>query len=228
MRTVFCAGVLLCVLNHTHPALAGDFNSPKLPPASNFWSGCYVGLDGAGSVGGGTGGGNFGLGAVIGGQFGCNYQGGLVVVGLVSEGAWSSLVARNDSSGSTGATFKSTTNRWDADVAARIGYLYRYDVLTYAKVGVAFGDFKYNTTDTSAGTVMTGSATIPGLLLGAGMEYMVTQQWFVQGGVDFILFRPTDVTLNCTPAAACLTPSTVSTTTEVEFLGKVGVTYKFM
>ena len=228
MRTVACVGVLLAASICAHPALAGDFSAPKLPPAADFWTGCYIGLEGAGSIGGGNGGGNVGLGALIGGQLGCNYQGGLTVVGVEGEGAWSSLVAHDDSSSATGATFSSTTNRWDADIAARIGYLYRYDILTYAKLGVAFGDFQYNTTDTSMGTVMTGSATIPGLLIGSGMEYMVTPQWFVQGELDFILFRPTDVTLSCAPAAACTASSTVSTTTEFEFLGKVGVAYKFM
>src|SRR5579864_2034180 len=213
-------------------ATAADFG--PLPvnaeTAAHPWTGCYVGPELGGILSGGS---SVGLGAVVGGLAGCNYHSGHVVFGAEGEFMWSGMTAHKDAiSGglfSTGS-LATTQNQWDADIAARVGYLFRYDTLSYLKIGAAFGDYKFTTTTTAfpfPATVTSGSLSMAGLLLGGGLELMLTPHWFARGEFDLVLFNPKDVTFTCTPALFCASGSTVSTQNEAQFFAKVGATYRF-
>jgi opacity protein-like surface antigen len=216
-------------------AMAADFGPlpANAETAAHPWSGCYVGPELGGIISGGSGGAGAGLGAVIGGLAGCNYHSGHVVFGAEGEFMWSGMTAHKDtvSDGLFSTNSLATTqNQWDADIAARVGYLFRYDTLSYLKIGAAFGDYKFTTTTTAfpfPATVTSGSLTMAGLLLGGGLELMLTPNWFARGEFDLVLFNPKDATLTCTPAVFCVSGSTVSTQDEVQFFAKVGATYRF-
>jgi outer membrane immunogenic protein len=184
----------------------------KVAPASVFsWTGCYLGghtgygwgkdTNSYGTVidGGGV---DFApeagpynhntSGGLVGGQLGCNYQVPSTnwVVGLEGEMWWSgmkgSLTTPEDPSDGPGFgggfTKFQSQNRWDADIALRLGFAMNQS-LPYAKVGVAWGNFRYTewhddfpTTHACPGYPATPCSasftdTRPGLLLGVGWEF---------------------------------------------------------
>ena len=191
------------------------------------WTGCYVGPEVGAIFSGGSSGAGGGLSATVGGLVGCNYHAGRAVFGAEAEAMWSGLSANNDST----TSMATTQNHWDGDIAARIGYLVRYNILSYFKVGAAFGDYKFTTTTTTfpfPTTVTSGGLTMAGLLVGGGVEFMLTPRWFARGEADFVLFSPKDATLTCTPAVFCTSGATLSTQIEAQFHIRVGVTYRFM
>jgi opacity protein-like surface antigen len=216
-------------------AMAADFGPlpANAETAAAPWSGCYVGPELGGLISAGNGGAGTGLGAVFGGVAGCDYHSGHVVFGAEGEFLWSTMTAHKDSI--TGPPFPtsslaSTQNQWDADIAARVGYLFRYDTLSYLKIGAAAGDYKFTTTSTAfplPATVTSGSLTMAGLLLGGGLELMLAPNWFARGEFDLVLFNPKDATMSCTPVAFCASGSSTSTQSEVQFFAKVGATYRF-
>jgi opacity protein-like surface antigen len=71
-----------------------------------------------------------------------------------------------------------TRNRWSADIAARAGIAVDR-ALVYAKAGLAAGEFAFSFANAvpDAGN---GSATLAGLLFGAGVEYAVAPSWSVK------------------------------------------------
>ena len=151
----------------------------KAPAAASFsWTGCYAGVHGGGGwmrdsfisdASGSSGGGGF-----AGGQLGCNVQAGVIVWGIEGEAAWSGLTDHLNRGFAVDVT---THNRWSADIAARAG-LAVDRTLVYGKAGVAAGHFAFSAD--LAPDVENGSATLAGLLLGAGVEYALTQNWSVK------------------------------------------------
>jgi outer membrane immunogenic protein len=73
-------------------------------------------------------------------------------------------------------------SNWYATIRGRVGFLADPRVLIYVTGGVAFGDNTYNIQDYSgccgAGTL---SQTHTGWAAGAGVEYMIAQNWTVKG-----------------------------------------------
>jgi opacity protein-like surface antigen len=202
--------------------------------ATQSWTGCYAGPELGGIVSGGTSGAGVGLAATIGGLAGCNYHSGHAVFGAEGEIMWSNLSANSDTASGglfPSSSFATTRNQWDGDIAARVGYLFRYDVLSYLKIGAAFGDYKFTTTTTTfpfPATLTSGGLWMAGLLLGGGAELMLSPHWFARGEFDVVLFSPKDATLNCTPTVFCTSGATLSTQAEAQFHAKIGVTYRFM
>jgi outer membrane immunogenic protein len=116
-----------------------------MPPAPlpYSWTGCYVGIQAGGSLETDSTfsqAGVFGNGAIAGGQVGCNYQTGMLVFGIEGEGFWSSLRSQTSlvDSSEDNSEVLTTSNRWDADVAARLGVAFDR-TLFYSKFGVAWG-----------------------------------------------------------------------------------------
>jgi outer membrane immunogenic protein len=209
----------------------------KDPPVIYNWTGCYVGVQaGVGaqqdSFAGGSQGEN-GYGAVAGGQIGCNYQIGMLVVGIEGDGLWSGI--RNTfSEGSPGVIAdpfsEVAKNNWDADIAFRVGAAFDR-LLVYGKGGVAWGGFDFSSTSTLGGPSegFHGSATLPGALIGIGMEYALpgTQNWTAKIEYNYIAFAQTNVTLTETiggvPTGYIVNESYGATKQLIKF----GINYKF-
>lgn len=156
-------------------ASAADMALPApLPSAPQFsWTGCYVGIQGGGGAMDDTFSGEHGAGAVAGGQAGCNYQTGILVFGIEGDGLWSGLTDTFTNSTSPDFTQLSAHNRWDFDVAGRLGVAFN-NVLIYGKAGWVWGRFDFNDTALFSGALVatvTANATLDGLLIGVGAEY---------------------------------------------------------
>lgn len=123
-------------------------------------------------------------GRVMGGlQAGYNYQMGNVVLGieatasLLQNEKWSN---QND----PGTMFSSTVN-WDATLAPRLGYAFDR-TLIFAKAGLAVAEFEYG--HDRNGTIISGSSTRAGYVVGAGLEYALTQNISIKGEYDYMDF----------------------------------------
>jgi outer membrane immunogenic protein len=213
----------------------------KAPPGAVYnWTGCYVGVQaGIGAqqddFAGGSNGAN-GYGAVAGGQIGCNYQTGMLVVGIEGDGLWSGI--RNTFSEGSNTSIDSISegakNNWDADVALRVGVAFDR-LLIYGKGGVAWGGFDFRTTEVNPdGCGCTvgyhGTATLPGALIGIGMEYAIPsfQNWTAKIEYNYIAFAQTNVnfpeTINGVPDGFVENESYGATKQLIKF----GLNYKFL
>ncbi len=177
-------------------------------------------------------------GAVLGAQVGCNYQFQQNwVVGLEGEFAWSgikgSFTAPEDEGVGNFSTFESR-NRWNGDLALRLGYAMDRN-LFYGKVGAAWGDFRYTETHDDFPTVHAascGGGAKPcsvdvtnnrvGLLLGAGWEYAITNNWTAKIEYNYINYGSATIAYPSTTAA--IQSFSVHDTVNVV---KVGVNYLF-
>jgi outer membrane immunogenic protein len=199
------------------PALAADVpvKGPvyKAGPAPFSWSGCYLGAHAG--YGWGKDKNDFATallsdptegdfapeagpynhsthGGIFGGQLGCNYQApNNWVWGVESELSWSGMKGglTTPEDGADPGTFTrfESRNRWDGDVALRLGYAADRS-LFYGKVGVAWGNFRYTETHDDFPTTHscpggTGICSVgftdtrTGLLWGVGWEYALQNNW---------------------------------------------------
>jgi outer membrane immunogenic protein len=175
-------------------------------------------------------------GGLAGGQIGCNYQfAPNWVVGVEGEVWWSgikgSFTAPEDfADPGTFSRFESR-NRWDGDIALRLGYTSNRHLL-YAKVGVAFGNFNYTEWHDdfpsthacpNGGTCSVSfSKTVPGLLFGAGWEYAFLNNWSVKVEYNYINYA--SHTIPYPSAGAGLQDFGVHDTKQIV---KIGVNYLF-
>jgi outer membrane immunogenic protein len=222
---------------------------PYVAPAPVFtWTGCYVGVHaGAGVVhdqGFQTGGilllpppapaDRHGIGGLAGGQVGCNYQTGMLVLGIEGEGFWSGMRINVDQfEGNTVFLNTSIKNRWDYDVAARIGVAFDR-ALVYGKAGWVAGRFEWNSAFVNCQlfcSTTQGNATLDGLLIGVGLEYAFLNNWTVKFEYDYLGFGSKNVAFS----AFCATcndggPATQRFTQNVsadKHIFKVGLNYLF-
>jgi outer membrane immunogenic protein len=220
MKKILFSG--FCALVATS-AFAADMpvKAPVAPAVAAFrWTGCYVGIHGGYGWGrnnnqfgqaiasGGTEGGEtfeFGPydqnldGGIFGGQVGCNYQFQQNwVIGGEGEFYWTgmkgSVITPED--GPDPGTFSQfqVKNRWDGDIAARVGYAWDRSLL-YGKVGAAWGNFRYIEThddfpvDNGCNSCsVTFDKTRVGLLLGVGWEYAFLDNWTIKVEYNHIDF----------------------------------------
>ena len=201
---------------------APAYAKAPIAPAYN-WTGCYVGVQAGGGIIGTTFANNTtsntdgGGGALVGGQAGCNYQAGLFVFGLEGEGAWSGITDRNFFS--AGPEVSTVRNRWDADLALRVGFAVDR-ALVYGKAGAAAGNFNFNF-DNGHGAFDRGQSTLGGLLLGAGVEYAFASSWTAKLEYNVIDFVNKDVSFNSQSGLV-----TASEAAKKQIV-KVGVNYRF-
>jgi outer membrane immunogenic protein len=158
----------------------------KAPVAYN-WTGCYIGVQaGGGLLSAETFTGpnnNWGSG----GQAGCNYQAGQFVFGFEGEGAWSGITDLVVDDVSTQFNHVTVRNRWDADLAVRLG-LAIDRTLVYGKAGAAFGSFDFGQSgvDVDGNPFFShGQSTLGDLLPGAGLEYTFAMKSVVKVGVNY-------------------------------------------
>jgi outer membrane immunogenic protein len=209
-------------------AMAADMSVPyvKSSPIGGpyyNWTGCYIGANAGGIGVNDKFAGNWGAGALAGGQLGCNYQMSQFVIGIDGNGDWSSA---KDSSSFTGGN-TSATNTFEADVGVRAGIAFDR-LLVYGKVGAAWLGYNFNSSFTGPfGTTTTGSATLPGVLIGWGMEYGITPNWTGRVETGFILTNATNVTTNCAGAGCGVPATTLSSQDSQAFYTKIAFSYKF-
>ena len=175
-------------------------------------------------------------GGVFGGQLGCNYQtANNWVVGVEGE-LWGSgmrggTVTLEDGNDPGSFTSYKSKNLWDADIALRLGYAWGRSLL-YGKVGVAVGKFSYEIRHDDIPThhacspatflavcVESFSDKPIGLLLGAGWEYAVTNNWSLKVEYDYLKFESRSY--NYTASLGNYSNS------ETKQIVKVGVNYRF-
>jgi outer membrane immunogenic protein len=247
-RDILFAGIAALAISSTS-ALAADLDYPAVPlkasPVSYSWTGCYLGAhvgggqlqsDFAGTAGSVSPASNSwaqgGIGAVAGGQAGCNYQSGYFVAGVEGELYWSDLNIQQDFTDILTPADVHTAqvrNTTDATIAARAGFALDRS-LFYGKLGVAWGWFNWSATDccaTGAPPLTTNpSATIPGLLLGAGFEYALWGNWTTKIEYDYINYGTRDVQFTIASGGA-ITDIFSETTRQQIQLVKLGLNYKF-
>jgi len=176
-----------------------------------------------------------GIGGLAGGQVGCNYQTGMLVLGIEGEGFWSGMRINVDQfEGNT--VFLNTTikNRWDYDVAARIGVAFDR-ALVYGKAGWVAGRFEWNSAFVNCQlfcSTTQGNATLDGLLIGIGLEYAFLNNWTVKFEYDYLGFGSKNVAFTSTSPCIliCSGPSVSTQLQNVsadKHIFKVGLNYLF-
>jgi outer membrane immunogenic protein len=219
------------------PAMAADLAPMPVkaaaPPSVFSWTGCYLGVH----VGGGKQSsdriseGTFGgVGAIGGAQAGCNLQWRQFVIGVEGEYWASGLRDRNFFQDIDETFEQSSRNRWDGAVSLRSGFAIERAFI-YGKLGVVWGKFEYaddasNLIPQSFST--RGNATFTGVLIGAGFEYALTDNWTTKFEYNYLDFgdKVVDFTsTECVPG--CVTSTFRQTVKEVKQIAKVGVNYKF-
>jgi outer membrane immunogenic protein len=212
--------------------------APIVAPAPVFsWTGCYIGVHaGAGVLldqgfqdGGGAPADRHGIGGLAGGQVGCNYQTGMLVLGIEGEGFWSGMkVTRDNFDGTDLFNTTSIKNKWDYDVAARIGVAFDR-ALVYGKAGWVAGGFDWNSQNVNfcgVCAVTTGSATLNGLLIGVGLEYAFTNNWTAKFEYDYLGFGARNVNF-VTVIPNITTFTNTQNVSADKHIFKVGVNYLF-
>jgi outer membrane immunogenic protein len=254
-KLILSAAIAVSAIVGVGAASAADLPMKAMPytaaaPAFT-WTGCYVGAHAGAGVVHDQGfffqnvsiqelstspADRHGVGGLAGGQIGCNYQTGMLVLGIEGEGFWSGMRINQDGF-IRNILIESTTirNKWDYDVAARIGVAFDR-ALVYGKAGWVAGRFDWNSRQDlckfiSCPITNEGGATLDGLLIGLGLEYAFTNNWTVKFEYDYLGFGAKNVgfTANC-PTPTC-SPSISSTFTENvsadKHIFKVGLNYLF-
>jgi outer membrane immunogenic protein len=200
-------------------------------PATYNWTGCYAGVH----VGGGwessswAGVGPSGAGVVGGAQAGCNLQIRQFVIGVEGEFSGSSLSDHVSDSGGGFGSQSNARNIWDGAISVRSGFAFDR-AFVYGKVGAIVGKFEYDRSSFGPGSSQTGNGSkiFPGVLMGVGFEYALTDNWTTKFEYNYIDFGNQDVnfTQTCDPAA-CAVPTFTTTVKEIKQIAKIGVNYKF-
>jgi opacity protein-like surface antigen len=176
--------------------------------------------------------GGSGIGAVGGAQAGCNVQWRQFVIGCEFWG--SSLYDRHfNAQDSPDFHFNSDSfsrNRWDGAISVRSGVAFDRAFI-YGKLGVVWGKFDY-TRDLALedhSLSIRGNAVIPGVLIGVGFEYALTDNWTTKFEYNYIDYGNKIVNFTETRcnAAVCVTDTFSHTVKERKQIAKIGINYKF-
>jgi outer membrane immunogenic protein len=179
-------------------------------------------------------------GGVVGGQIGCNYQfAPNWLVGVEGEFFWSGIkggyTAPEDFADPGSLSRFESRNRWDGDIALRFGHVWGRNFF-YGKVGAAFGNFRYIETHDdfpSTHACPNGGAcsvdftrTVPGLLLGAGLEHALTwppgDHWTIKVEYNYINYVSHSIPY---PSAGAGIPN--FPVHDTKHIVKIGVNYYF-
>jgi outer membrane immunogenic protein len=205
MKWAFAAGILLA-LGATGSASAADMAIKARPVVAPViatpWTGCYIG----GNVGGGwtridttrvqtdliiPAPANYGRendnGFIGGGQVGCDFQTGNLVLGVQGMFDFGNINGRH---ALTDFPAFSETNNLRSIITGtgRFGWLFTPSVLTYGKVGVAWLNNR-NQVFTPGGALLESSSfTVPGMTVGAGIEWMFAPNWSVFAEYNYMWF----------------------------------------
>jgi len=184
MKKILLGTVGLVALCASAPALAADLapytKAPAMAAPVYNWTGFYIGAHAGGAIAGGIvdpASGDTSDGQYLGGvQVGADYQfAPHWVVGI--EGQYSWLSSNNTAVNFPGGFVYSNDERALGSVTGRLGYVVG-PVLLYSKGGYAYSDYRQNLTLGGAPVAfgLDGSRK-NGFTVGAGIEYMLTQNW---------------------------------------------------
>jgi outer membrane immunogenic protein len=221
------------------PAMAADLGArPAVkavaPPPVFSWTGCYLGVH----VGGGKQSSDFisegtfgGVGAIGGAQAGCNLQWRQFVIGVEGEYWASGLRDRDFGQGAFFTEEESSRNRWDGAISLRSGFAFERAFI-YGKLGVVWGKFEYaiDASNNNPSTFTSrGDATFTGLLIGAGFEYALTDNWTTKFEYNYLDYgnKVVDFAFTDCNFGVCVSGTERFTVKEVKHIAKVGVNYKF-
>jgi outer membrane immunogenic protein len=246
-KLIISAAVSVSAIFGIGAASAADLAVRAMPyaaPAPAFsWTGCYVGVHAGAGVLLDQGfqsqrmvtQDRHGVGGLAGGQIGCNYQTGMLVLGIEGEGFWSGMKITVDRFGGINGNtlFESTSirNKWDYDVAGRIGVAFDR-ALVYGKAGWVAGRFDWNAADINCGNFCNttqGGATLDGLLIGLGLEYAFFNNWTAKFEYDYLGFGSKNVVFTTSCPTFCIPPTFTHTenVSADKHIFKVGLNYKF-
>jgi outer membrane immunogenic protein len=229
-RTIakWCA-VAAVVFPFVGSAAAADMQSPvyKAPPSPEpvfSWTGFYLGVnggygwsrfDGSGTFGSGS---TTGKGWLGGATVGYNYQMGRFVLGIEGEFDWADV--KHEESLFAGTL--SLKNDYFITAAPRLGYAFDR-ALVYGKVGAAWTRDKWSANDGLGGTA-SASNNRSGWMLGAGLEYALSQNLSAKIEYDYLMFG------SVTPSFATAGGMTVTGVGSMELatqIVKAGLNYRF-
>ncbi len=235
MKKLLLATVALVALGATVPALAADLPARQRAPAYTKappyaaplynWTGFYIGghLGGVFSGNNNFGGlatGNDGNGRFLGGlQGGADYQfAPNWVIGAEAEYSW--IAGNNGSIVFPNGSIYTNSQRGLGSVTGRIGYTWGPGLL-YVKGGYAFADNNQSLIVGGAATpfALSGNQS-NGWTVGAGLEYMLTQNWSAKIEYQYYNFGDSSFT---TPAPL---PSYGNFRTD-DHVVKAGINYRF-
>jgi outer membrane immunogenic protein len=209
MKKLIVATGLLAALV-VSPAFAADLKAPVYkappppPPPVYTWTGCYIGpnigwarAETKVTVDGFAEGSLSRDGFAWGGQVGCDYQfAGNWVIGI--QGIFDGLSSNNDND-HVSILFPDlrwhNKSSWFATVTGRIGFLATPQFLLYAKGGWGWVNHRIELVDTLTGFAVTGAANNNnrnGPDVGAGFEWMFTQNWSLWVEWDHIFLKNRD------------------------------------
>ena len=120
----------------------------------------------------------------------------MLVLGIEGEGFWSGMKVTQDTfEGNLLFGSARIRNKWDYDVAGRIGVAFER-ALVYGKAGWVAGGFDWNFATAPPFSTFSnqGSATLDGLLIGVGLEYAFLNNWTVKFEYDYLGFEAKNVT----------------------------------
>jgi outer membrane immunogenic protein len=249
-KLILSAAVVVSAILGIHSASAADMAvkaRPSVAPAPVFtWTGCYIGAHAGAGVVRDQGfeqngliqttfvdaglADRGGIGGLAGGQAGCNYQTGMLVLGIEGEGFWSGMkITRDAFEGTTQFATASIRNKWDYDVAGRIGVAFDR-ALVYGKAGWVWGGFDWDARFVNfcglTCPVTTGSTTLDGLLIGVGLEYAFLNNWTVKFEYDYLGFGSKNVNfVTVVPAQVAFTQT--QNVSADKHIFKVGLNYLF-
>lgn len=193
------------------------------------WTGCYIGFHaGAGwgtkwwsdravldNVSYST------SGWVGGGQLGCDYQAGPVVLGVEGDLSWTNIEGNGAPANFANSQFNSKID-WIASAGARAGFVADKSLI-YVKLAAAWADESHTLYPSPAFGVQsqTLSDTRFGILLGAGIEYMIAPILSAKLEYNYIDFGTTGYLFNQIPGQV-----EVNNEQQAHVL-KLGVNYRF-
>ncbi len=232
---------LLMGLSATGIASAADMPLKAAPPAAPAynWTGCYIG----GNVGGGwtrvdtsrfsqdTTGVSFAdygreddKGFLGGGQAGCDFQTTNLVFGIQGTFDFGNI---NGSHALPAFPNMSETNSLKAAYTAtgRIGYLWTPSFLTYGKAGMSWMQNRNQVFQPNGALAESASYTLPGMVAGAGAEWMLSRNWSIF--VDYSYMWIEDTSGQHFNAAAGFPSGEVLNVKQTAQTVLVGVNYKF-
>jgi outer membrane immunogenic protein len=220
------------------PPRAAAYYVPVVPPFT--WTGFYAGINGGyswGSVNTNDGVGDAATlsssGGIVGGAVGYNYQINQFVIGFEGDIDWSGMQWSQSATDSSffGASTATVNYKDDvlSTVAARFGWA-AGRVLYYGKAGGAWTQEKIDIsgTDPVFGTITNGSNDFSrfGWVVGAGVEYAVTDNITLKAEYNYADFGTKNETLTINSSAFGPVTSTISDKLTMNIV-KVGVNWLF-
>lgn len=224
-----CAAVAALALPGIANAADLAVRAPVAVAPAVSWTGCYIGFHaGAGwgdkwwedqlvqdNVSYGT------SGWVGGAQLGCDYQAGPLVIGIEGDWSWTNLEGNGAPANLPFGQFNSSID-WIASAGARAGFV-ADKALIYVKLAAAWADESHTLYPNPAAGLpsQTLSDTRFGVLLGAGIEYMIAPILSAKIEYNYIDFGSTEYFFNQIPGQVA-----VNNEQQTHVL-KLGVNYRF-